>query len=146
MIAPNSGLNGVGPNPCSGANPANLNYQAVNPYNKGAGTAFNHIFQNHILGGPGKSVYAGGPGGTAGAVGNMFRLNALTLVQGTLVQPSVGGIAVLSYYEAPGSFGPFSWGHVGTSNGQTTQYNTLVVKNCTVPQTSYPGLPSSYQP
>lgn len=144
--APNSGLNGVGPNPCSGANPANLNYQAVNPYNKGAGTAFNHIFQNHILGGPGKSVYAGGPGGTAGAVGNMFRLNALTLVQGTLVQPSVGGIAVLSYYEAPGSFGPFSWGHVGTSNGQTTQYNTLVVKNCTVPQTSYPGLPSSYQP
>lgn len=141
----------MGPNPCSGANPANLNYQAINPYNKGPDTAFNHIFQNHIIGGPPKSIYAGGPGGTAGAVGNMYRLNALTLTFGTLVQPSVNGIAVLSYYEAPGSLfgGLITYGHVGTlngPNGPTTQYNTLVVKNCTVPQTSYPGLPSSVQP
>jgi hypothetical protein len=79
----------------------------------------------------------------------MSRFNKIwrySLRLGVLVEPSVGGIAVLSYYEQPISFGPISFGNVGTSNGLKTQYNTLVVLNCTIPKTSYPGLPSSVQP
>jgi hypothetical protein len=114
--------------------------------------AVNHIDQNHILSVPGKSTYFGGLGGSFEAVGNMMRLNALTLNFGTLMSPvNANGVAVLTYYSPPGqgTFGPFTYttGNVGTDqNGAKTQFNTLVVKGCTIPQTSYPGTPFPLQP
>jgi RHS repeat-associated protein len=142
-------LNGVGPNPCANANPANLNYNAVNNYISGPATALDHITQNHINSVPGKSTYWGFSFLNLGATGNMMRLNALTLTQGTLMSVSSNGAIVLSYYSplTETQWGPFTivQGNVGTDqNGNQTQFNTLVVKNCTVPQTSYPGLP--FQP
>lgn len=78
-----------------------------------------------------------------------MRLNALTLTQGTLMSVSTNGAVVLSYYSplTETQWGPFTIvsGNVGwDQSGTPTQFNTLVVKGCTDPQTSYPGLP--FQP
>jgi RHS repeat-associated protein len=146
---PSVSSNGVGPSPCANANPANLNYNAVNNYNSGPATALDHITQNHINSVPGKSTYWGFSPFRLGATGNMMRLNAVTLTQGTLMSVSSNGASVLTYYSplTESQWGPFTivQGNVGwDQSGTPTQFNTLVVQGCTNPQTSYPGLP--FQP
>ncbi len=116
-------------NPCSTANPNNLDYSTTN--------AQQHILQNHTPGGKGPSFYVGD--WTA-----ISLFNQATLTQGSLApaQFQRAGTYTLQW-SAPQLWWPLNliwtnnigWG----ANGQPTPTNRLVVKtNCSTVITSYP--------
>jgi hypothetical protein len=129
-VAPNN-ANPI--NPCSTANPNNLDYSTTN--------AQQHILQNHTPGGKGPSFYVGD--WTA-----ISLFNQATLTQGYLAPPQFqrAGTYTLQWTAPPLMFplnliwpGPY----IGTGQtGQQTGTNRLVVKtNCSTVITSYPVTP-----
>jgi hypothetical protein len=136
LNAPSSGTSG---NPCSGANPSNLDY-SQNLYKGGTQNSQQHILQNHTPGGKGPSFYVGDFTGI-----KLF--NQATLSLGTLAPPQ---------FQSPGSYAlqwsapqlPYPLSLVFTNNigygqtGQPTPTNRLVVlANCKTVVTSYPVTP-----
>jgi len=135
-LAPNNGtfqLAKYNPlNPCSNANPANLDY-SQNLFKGGTQNSMQHILQNHTPGGKGPSFYAGD--WTA-----IQSLNGSTLNYGALGPTQSLGTYTLQWSVPQ----PFSWLgitlHIGNgANGQLTTTNRLVVmSNCSTVVTSYP--------
>jgi hypothetical protein len=126
-------------NPCSGANPNNLDY-SQNLYKGGTQNTEQHILQNHTPGGKGPSFYVGD--WTA-----IKLFNQATLSQGTLApqQFQRAGTYTLRW-SAPQLPWPLSmiwtnnigWG----ATGQPTPTNQLTVKtDCKTAITSYPVTP-----
>jgi hypothetical protein len=121
-------------NPCSNANPANLDY-SQNLFNGGTQNSQQHILQNHTPGGKGPSFHAGDWAA-------IQALNGSTLNYGALGPAST---------QSPGTYTlqwsvpqPFDWLgitlYIGNgANGQLTTTNRLVVmNNCSTVVTSYP--------
>ena len=128
-VAPN---NGSPANPCSGANPNNLNYTAANGQQ--------HIMQNHMAGGKGPGIYAGD--WTA-----IQLLNQATLTMGTQPPSQLLRDARQNTYTLQWTAPPMIWplsliftNNIGWSTpGQPTPTNRLVVTtNCSTVVTSYP--------
>jgi hypothetical protein len=128
-LAPN---NGNPTNPCSSANPNNLNYTAANGQQ--------HIMQNHMAGGKGPGIYAGD--WTA-----IQLLNQATLTMGTRDPSQLLRDARQDTYTLQWSAPPMMWplsliftNNIGWSSpGQPTPTNRLVVTtNCSTVVTSYP--------
>jgi RHS repeat-associated protein len=140
-------INGIGPNPCSNANPAAINYSIYG--------AYDHIVADHIFPMPNKSTYSFdlcyGQPGPIQAPAKLFAIvagyNAYTLKFGVLTGMQ-GQNAAISAVIPPGlqSQAPVNPGAIGydSNNGNApTPINTFVVRvpGCKNALTSFPGVP-----